>query len=214
MLDELAELLWSLKDDRGALAPVLLRPFHEFTGEWFWWGRSNTPETYAAVWRHMVTYLREGRGLHNVLWVFCPAAPTERHLGGYERYYPGDAFVDVVSFDRYDHSSSFAAGFADDLDAVGGFARAHGKVAAVAEVGRDLVGMPRSPTWFTRSLLAPLKTRSFGYVALWRNAPWEKFAPEPGDAEIASDFKDMTSDEAVLLAGKHDLYRPLHVAAP
>lgn len=214
MLDELAELLWSLKDERGALAPVLLRPFHEFTGEWFWWGRSNAPETYAAVWRHMVTYLREGRGLHNVLWVFCPAAPTERHLSGYERYYPGDAFVDVVSFDRYDRGAGFAEGFADDLDTIGAFARAHGKVAAVAEVGRDLVGLPRAPTWFTRSLLGPLKTRSFGYVALWRNAPWEKFAPEPSDAEIASDFKSMTNDEAVLLAGKHDLYRPLHAAAP
>lgn len=213
MLDQLAELLWSLKDARGALVPVLLRPFHEFTGEWFWWGRGNAPQTYVAVWQHMVRYLREGRGLHNALWVFCPAAPTERSLRGYESYYPGDAYVDVVSFDRYDRGNDFEAGFAADLDAIGGFARAHGKVAAVAEVGRDLMGLPSAPSWFTRSLLAPLQKRSFGYVALWRNAPWEKFAPEPGDGAIAADFTRMASSEAVLMAGKHDLYRPLHVSS-
>jgi hypothetical protein len=210
-LDELAELLWSLKDDRGKLIPVQLRPFHELTGDWFWWGAGNDPGDYAAAWREMVDYLRLGRGLHNVLWVFCPAAPSS--LGHFARFYPGDAYVDVVAFDRYDlDDGRFARGYASDLALIDAFAREHGKVAAVAEVGRDLVRRREDPTWFTRTLLAPLKARSrkIAYVAVWRNAPWEKFVPEPGDGDVAADFATMVSDPAVLTGGVHDLYRPLH----
>jgi len=211
MLDELAELLWSLKDERGELVPVLVRPFHEHTGGWFWWGRDNAPDVYARVWREMVTYLRDGRGLHSALWVYCPAAPSERSLRGMESYYPGDAYVDVVAFDRYDlGDGSFARGYAADLDLVGTFARRHGKLAAVAEIGRDLLHLPADPTWFTRAILAPLEGRSFAYVGLWRNAPWEKFVPEPGDGAIADDFRRMATDPRVLASGRHDLYRPLH----
>jgi hypothetical protein len=88
MLDEIAELLWSLKDDRGQLVPVQLRPFHEFNGAWFWWGSFNAPEVFAQVWREMVTYLRDGRGLHSPIWVYSPAGPSET---GFTRQYPGDA---------------------------------------------------------------------------------------------------------------------------
>jgi mannan endo-1,4-beta-mannosidase len=213
MLDELAELLWSLKDDDGQLIPVQIRPFHEFTGGWFWWGRNNDGATYAAVWRHMVTYLREGRGLHNALWVFCPAAPTERSLSGYEAFYPGDAFVDVVAFDRYDLGDGrFLRGYQDDLAEVSAFAKRHGKLAAVAEVGLDLNrrGPSSDPTWFTASMLAPLRTHSMAYVALWRNAPWEKFIPEPGDGAIAEDLKRVAASNEVLMGGRYNLYRPLH----
>lgn len=213
MLDELAELLWSLKDDRGELVPVQIRPFHELTGGWFWWGADdNDPDDYAAVWREMVDYLRRGRGLHNALWVFCPASPSSE--GRFDRFYPGDAYVDVVAFDRYDFGDGrFARGYEADLRTVDAFARAHGKVAAVAEVGRELTRYATDPTWFTAEMLAPLKApgRKIAYVALWRNAPWEKFVPEPNDGAIADDFELMANDDAVLLRGEHDLYRPLHV---
>lgn len=215
MLDELAELLFSLKDDRGELIPVQLRPFHELTGGWFWWGRNNAPGTYASVWREMVTYLQQGRGLHNVLWVFCPAAPSDAGAA-FEAFYPGDPYVDVVAFDRYDlGDGSFARAYEADLRRIGNFASTHRKVAAVAEVGTDLnrAGAPVDPTWFSRTMLEPLKAsgRAFAYVSLWRNAPWEKFIPEPGDGTLATDFKRMASDRAAVFAGQHDLYAPLHV---
>ena len=210
ILDELAELLWSLKDDAGQLIPVQVRPFHELTGDWFWWGRSNYPAVYQKVWREMVSYLRDRRGLHNVLWVFCPDKPTDRWQlesgGDFEKYFPGDAFVDVVGFDRYDDDSgSFARGYEDDLAKVGSFARVHHKLAAVTEIGRDMKRLGTRPgsKWFTQSMLAPLtrgEGREFSYVALWRNAPWEKYMPEPGDGDIAADFKAMTT-RGVALAG-------------
>ncbi|MBX3234256.1 MAG: hypothetical protein KIT84_04165 [Labilithrix sp.] len=212
ILDELAELLWSLKDDDGEPIPVQLRPFHEFTGNWFWWGRANGASAYAAAWREMVSYLRDGRGLHHLLWVFAPDSPSSN--GGWESYYPGDDFVDVIAFDRYDHNDGrFARGYDGDLRAVGSFAKRHGKVAAVSEVGFNLGahGTNANPTWFTQTMLAPLRKHGFAYAALWRNAPWEKFIPEPGDGAIANDFARMASDDATLFAGTHDLYLPLHV---
>lgn len=211
MLDELAELLWSLKDERGELVPVQIRPFHELTGGWFWWGSESDPDDWITVWRETVDHLRRGRGLHSVLWVFCPAAPSS--LGRFDRYYPGDAYADVVAFDRYDlDDGRFARGYEDDLRVVDAFARAHGKVAAVAEVGRELTRYASDPTWFTRTMLAPLEapSRKIAYVALWRNAPWEKFVPEPGDGAVADDFARMAGRDTVLMRGVHDLYRPLH----
>lgn len=211
MLDELAELLWSLKDDQGRLIPVLLRPFHEFTGSWFWWGRQNSPASYAATWRDTVGYLRDGRGLRSLLWVFAPDSPSSSW--GWNAFYPGDDYVDVVAFDRYDHDDGrFAGGYEADLRTIGAFAEQHHKVAAVSEVGVDIEAGTRTidPSWFTRSMLAPLESRRFAYVGLWRNAPWEKFIPEPGDGALADDFVKMASGSTTLLAGKHDLYAPLH----
>jgi mannan endo-1,4-beta-mannosidase len=206
ILDELAELLWSLKDERGQLVPVQLRPFHEFNGAWFWWGSLNAPDVYAQAWREMVTYLRDGRGLHSVIWVYSPAGPSET---GFTRQYPGDAYVDVIAFDRYDKDDGrFGRQFAADLDVIQSFARAHDKIAAVSEVGRSLLGSRPDSTWFTR-LLASLSSRSFAYVALWRNAPWEKFLPEPGDGPIADDLRTFATDSATLVAGEHDLFTPL-----
>ncbi len=218
MLDELADFIWSLKDENGELVPILFRPFHEHTGDWFWWGRANTPATWIAAWRETFDYLVRGRGLHNLLWVYCPGAPTDGNLvragGDYTRYYPGDAYADVIAFDRYDQSSSFWRGFEADLRAVGAFARAHDKAAAVAEVGLTGIGADgrsRNDAWFTQTL-GSLKRhgQGFSYVALWRNAPWEKFIPEPNDGALANDFRAMASDPSALFAGAHDLTVPLH----
>lgn len=210
LLDELAELLWSLNDANGELIPVQLRPFHEFAGDWFWWGRQNSAADYIAVWQEMVAYLRDGRGLHNVLWVFAPNSPSDSPE--WQSYYPGDADVDVVAFDRYDDKDgAFAAGYAADLREVAAFSAQHQKAAAVAEVGIDLEAPETvDPSWFTSAMLAPLRSYGFAYVGLWRNAPWEKFIPEPNDGAIAADFTRLGGDPGVLFAGTYDLYRPLH----
>lgn len=211
MLDELADLLKSAKDDKGEIIPVQLRPFHEFTGNWFWWGRTNKPENYKKAWQEMVSYLQDKKGIHNVLWVFCPDKPTDewqvKDGGKFEDFYPGDDYVDVVGFDRYDfNDGKFAAGYQADIDAIGTFAKAHGKVAAVTEVGLNFkeYGVSANATWFTKSMLAPLTStaggKAFSYVALWRNAPWEKYMPEPSDGAIVLDFKSMSTSGNVVFS--------------
>ena len=56
------------KDD----IPLIIRLFGENNGKWFWFhhGAENVkPEEFRALWTYTVRYLRETRGLHNLL--FC-----------------------------------------------------------------------------------------------------------------------------------------------
>lgn len=99
-LDRLATFIASLTDSQGRLIPIIWRPFHEVNGGWFWWG-SNAADM-RAVWQQMVTYLRDTKGLTNVL--YCINWDTSNSsLSG---WYPGDAYVDVLSLDHYVNSAS------------------------------------------------------------------------------------------------------------
>lgn len=63
----------SLRTDAGEYVPVLFRPFHEHTGNGFWWGKGNcTAEEYIALWRFTLEYLRDTKGVHNLLYVYSP----------------------------------------------------------------------------------------------------------------------------------------------
>lgn len=78
--------------------PVLFRPFHEMTGNWFWWGASS-PEDYKHLWRFTVEYLRDEKDLHHLLYAYSPDYFQDRE--DYLAYYPGDAYVDVLGYDDY-----------------------------------------------------------------------------------------------------------------
>ncbi|MCA9839513.1 MAG: hypothetical protein KC422_21565 [Trueperaceae bacterium] len=80
--------------------PVYLRPFPEMNGNWTPW--NGAPEDLKAAWRHMVDLFRAS-GSHNVKWVWCPNItdypPTPENA--MERYFPGDAYVDILALDGY-----------------------------------------------------------------------------------------------------------------
>lgn len=40
-LDDFAEFILTLRDQDGTIVPIIFRPFHEHTGNWFWWGRAD-----------------------------------------------------------------------------------------------------------------------------------------------------------------------------
>jgi hypothetical protein len=99
-LDRAAAFLQTLKTKEGIAIPILFRPFHEFTGNWFWWCKNNsTPEHFIQLWKFTVSYLRDQKQLHHLIYVYNTADyKTEKDF--LERY-PGDEWVDVLSFDRY-----------------------------------------------------------------------------------------------------------------
>lgn len=102
-IDDLAKQLLILQD---AKVPLLLRPFHEAegynntdgSGAWFWWGSSGS-EVYKQLWKLLYTTLTEKYGIHNIIW--------EVNLYTYANspeWYPGDNYVDIVGYDKYEGS--------------------------------------------------------------------------------------------------------------
>ncbi len=88
---------------------VYLRPMHEFNGDWYPWGAGvgdNTPDLYVAAWRHLHDIFA-AHGASNVRWVWCPVPHSvpDTPQNALERYYPGAAYVDVLSLDGYNWGS-------------------------------------------------------------------------------------------------------------
>ncbi|MBB5712668.1 glycosyl hydrolase [Sphingomonas xinjiangensis] len=93
-----AKLLAMLKARR---IPVLWRPFHEFSGDWFWWGKHG-PEAFKSLWRLMYDYYVRVRKLDNLIWVLGWAGQNVDAA-----YYPGRDYCDIAGADIYveDHGN-------------------------------------------------------------------------------------------------------------
>jgi mannan endo-1,4-beta-mannosidase len=99
-LDQAADFFSGLKTASGEMIPVVFRPFHEMNGDWFWWGATAcTPEEYRQLFRFTVDYLRQEKGLHQLVIAYSTDVftSTEEYL----TFYPGDGYVDVMGFDDY-----------------------------------------------------------------------------------------------------------------
>jgi len=97
-LNAIADLLTILRDRR---VPVLWRPLHEFSGDWFWWGRHG-PQAFKALWALMHDAFTRRRGLDNLIWVLGWAGQNVDPA-----WYPGRERVDVAGADIYveDHGA-------------------------------------------------------------------------------------------------------------
>lgn len=93
-MDKGAEALLQLQE---AGVPVLWRPFHEFDGKWFWWGKGGA-ENFVKLWRMMYDRYTNHWGLNNLIWVLGYS-----HVGDDQAdWYPGDEYVDVIGADSYE----------------------------------------------------------------------------------------------------------------
>ena len=203
-----ADFVLSLTDDSGARIPVLLRPWHEHTGSWFWWGNDHcTPEQYKALW-HLTREVFDARGVDNAVWVYSPdriATPEE-----YTERYPGDEYVDILGADAYhfggaEAADEFSARVRMQLDAAKALSASNGKIIALSETGSE--GLPMAD-WYTTVLMPVLRDYPVAYVCVWRNAvdsvkPGHFYAPYAGHPATA-DFKAFTDDEKILMAGFND----------
>ncbi len=93
--DTKLELLRRFQD---AGVAVVLRPFHEANGGWFWWGRPD-PATYRQLWSMMQRRAWDA-GVHNVVWAYSFAARTWSGVRAPETLVP--AHVDLAGIDSYD----------------------------------------------------------------------------------------------------------------
>jgi hypothetical protein len=121
---------------------ILFRPFHEVNGGWFWWYSEKAGE-FKEMWRYWHTYLREAKGVHNLLWVYSPS-PVRRELffkQGPHRYYPGGEYVDINALDLYAHDlgDRYRGNYTAMLEL--------GKPIGFGELGGDFPPTERNLTW-------------------------------------------------------------------
>ena len=190
ILSTVADLANSVRGQNGTLAPLIFRPYHEFDGDWFWWGKAHcTTDEFVSLWRFTVSYLRDELQVHNFLYAFSPDCLFEMEREFLERY-PGDEWVDMVGMDNYadfgrDDKYNVQAGI-DKLRIVSDYARKAGKLAAFTETGLESIP---NPTWWTETLLQSLKTEGLQlcYVLVWRNdrqSVTHYYAPFPGHSSV------------------------------
>lgn len=90
-MDQVAEALKQLRDEN---VPVLWRPFHEFDGGWFWWGKGGA-DCFIQLWRLMYNYFTDTHQLHHLIWVLGYSGEVK------QGWYPGDEYVDIAGADTY-----------------------------------------------------------------------------------------------------------------
>ncbi|WP_051199938.1 glycoside hydrolase family 26 protein [Flavobacterium subsaxonicum] len=204
-LDKVADVLNNLKAPDGKLIPVIFRPFHEFDGSWFWWGANYaTPEQYKQAWQFLVAYLRDTKGVHNVIYAFSPDN-TYTTESQYLSRYPGDAFVDVLGMDNYgDFSNGSIAGVTtanNKLKMVSDIAKAKVKVAAMTETGWQVTtSTPVIPAFFNTNIYTAMTANDvqLAFLMFWNNTQTGYYVP-PSGVSNTQDFIDLTKKEESVL---------------
>ena len=213
ILRTIADLVKSIKGNDGKTVPMIFRPYHEFDGDWFWWGASHcTIDEFKTLWRFTVSYLRDSLGVHNFIYAFSPDNKFNTEEKYLERY-PDNEWVDIVGMDNYgdfgrDGKYDLEAGL-KKLKIVSGYALKAGKLAAFTETG--LESIPNT-TWWTETLLKTLKSGNLKlcYVLVWRNdtrSPTHYYAPFPGQISEV-DFRKFYDDPFTLFERDlHNIYK-------
>lgn len=142
-IDILAKELLKVQE---AGIPIIFRPYHEAEGNtgvgnsWFWWGQEGA-EAYIALWRQLYTTLTEEYGVHNLIWEF-----NSYTYATSPAWYPGDEWVDIVGFDKYNTDynryDGNAPGSGPNEDAISG------TFYSLVDLtdGKKLVSMPENDT--------------------------------------------------------------------
>ena len=187
-------------------APIILRPWHENLGSWFWWGEKLCdPEDYKDLFRLTHDYLVEERGIRNILWCYSPNGPISET--DYMSRYPGDEYVDILGTDIYEYvgpdglaaaGRRFRSQVRGMLATLQTLAAEHGKLYCLSETG--LEGL-KDPHWWAEVLYPAIEGSGILYVLTWRNAhdqPGHFYAPWKG-FEYAEDFKQFADKEDIIL---------------
>ena len=174
-LDRVADFFSSLKTPDGDLIPLIFRPWHEHTGSGFWWGKGNASmEEFVALWRFTVEYLRDTKGLHNIIWAYSPDMVHISSRDSYMEYWPGDSYVDILGLDAYDRDGGDYGHKCLQLSRLGNvIAREKAKLYAITETGLENNSPEESKYynkyWWTRMLYKVINGEKVSFALVWRN---------------------------------------------
>lgn len=192
-LDKVVDFMSGLKTPEGEMVPVIFRPWHENTGNWFWWGEANcTNEQYKALWNMTQDYMNEKLpGMF--VWSYSPSPRSIEHL--LERW-PGDDRVQLFGIDAYQWGSEedFMHQLEYGLDLMMDYTKDHPMLIAVTECGRVNSDIP---DWWTRVFHPIASKYPICYCLPWRNAAKEHFGASK-DAPTAEDFIKFYNEDNTL----------------
>ncbi|KAK7097201.1 mannan endo-1,4-beta-mannosidase-like [Littorina saxatilis] len=204
-LDQIADFIKSkVVDKNGVPIPFIFRIWHEQNGNWFWWGygnqANNTVEDIKQLAQFTVTYLRDHKGLHNILYAISPDCGGSVDA---EAVYPGNDYVDIIGTDCYLIPGTRNATYMQyTLDKVVRQAEANGKIAAITETSVAESHLDQMPQFFTQGILHSLTATSgmrMAYVSTWNNhrtsdSDADVFSPYPGHP-TAPDYLEFYNDK-------------------
>lgn len=214
-MDNLAQFLNNLEDSNGNLIPIIFRPYHEHNHTWSWWGKSCTTEQeFISFWRFTVEYLRDQKGVHNLIYAISPQLDVAGTKTELLYAWPGDDYVDFIGMDSYHGTNTDA--LSNNLSNLEELIKEKKKPGGVTETGiegiRDYNGNPLDEYW-TQEIMTPIIGREISMIVMWRNKydpnhnGHHYFAPFEGHSS-APDFRTFY-DSSVSLFSKDlpDMYK-------
>jgi len=188
-LDKVAAFMIGLKDENGTFIPVIFRPYHELNGNWFWWGGKHcSSEEFKKLWIFTVSYLRDEKKLHHLLYAYNTDRFSSREE--YLEKYPGDEWVDVIGFDIYQRNSSnekFISDIDKMLSTLEDLSKEKNKIPALTEFGGNL----SDSSWWTGTFLKAIGNHQISYVLGWRNAG----AKSTGELEFYVPYRGQSTEK-------------------
>jgi len=151
-LNRMAHCLNGAVDENGVKIPIILRLLHECNGSHFWWGygkpndRFCSPDQFIELFRYTHHYLRVEKGVNNILiewntnWKGQGEAGSKRGAEYALSAYPGDDWVDFVTFDQYKNEVLSTLNFFTTMIQ---FAEDHKKLTACSEICCAIGGFHR-----------------------------------------------------------------------
>ncbi len=211
-LDKVASVFNGLKGANGELIPVIFRPFHEYDGSWFWWGADFcTADEFKTLFRFTVEYLRDTKGVHNVIYALGPDNSYDTK-DKYLSRYAGDAYIDLLGMDNYwdfrkDGGQAGATLAHKKLKVISDLAIEKTKIAAMTETGYEVGGSNLAVTgWFSNYLYNALTADDLeiAFVMFWGNGGGNgsRYYVPPPSASNAQDFIDFANKPDALLLNK------------
>lgn len=205
-LERIGDFLVSLRDSKGNQVPVILRPWHEYNGGWFWWGAANcSAQQYRGLWNMTQDYLAKRETMVDgkaatlgdcVVWSCSPNMEGKHSVAEFEERFPGADRVQLLGEDAYQWGSEqdFINGVTSDLDFLSQYAKDHGILLAMTECGYQ--NSPDS-TWWTRVVKPIVEKYPISYLLPWRNWKAEHFGAAK-ELKTADDFKAWAADKKFL----------------
>ncbi|MFI1770897.1 glycoside hydrolase family 26 protein [Thalassobellus citreus] len=213
-LEKVAEVANSITGLDNTLAPIIFRPFHEFDGDWFWWGASYcTAQDYISLWQFTVKYLRDVLFVNNMLFAFSPDNSFNSASEYLERY-PGDDYVDILGMDNYgDFKNQGQTGVNnanDKLQIISNLAIEKVKIAALTETGYFVTPGSNSPipNFYSNNLYNAITNNDaqIGYMMFWSNSNETYCTPAPDLPDTDNFVAFANKPKFVILSGLPNMY--------